>query len=88
VALSDVLDVAGAEDARRAVARMGGLASQADLARRWGTSRQRVNQLTREPGFPAPGGEVNGQAVWFAAQADHWREYRDLFIAEAALAVT
>jgi hypothetical protein len=64
---------------------MDGLASQADLARRWGITRQRVNQLTREPGFPAPGGEVNGQPVWFGAAADQWRDYRELLLAEAAV---
>jgi predicted DNA-binding transcriptional regulator AlpA len=62
-----------------------GVASQADLARRWGLSRQRVHQLVREPAFPAPAGRVSGQPVWFAAEADEWREYRELFLAEAAL---
>lgn len=85
MALADALEVAGAEDARRTVARMGGLASQADLARRWGLTRQRVHQMIREPGFPAPGGQVNGQPVWFAAVADQWWEYRELYRTGAAL---
>jgi predicted DNA-binding transcriptional regulator AlpA len=83
--LADALRPAEAEEARAAVTAVDGIASQADLARRWGYTRQRVHQMIREPAFPKPAGYVNGQAVWFAAEADRWLEHRELFIAEAAL---
>jgi hypothetical protein len=41
--------------------------------------------MVREPGFPQPAGHVNGQAVWFASDADRWLDHRELFFAEAAL---
>lgn len=61
-------------DAHVAVMAWDGLASPTDLARRWGVSRQRGWQLTREPGFPAPIGRVNGHSVYLVAEADEWRE--------------
>jgi len=72
-------------EAQDRINRLGGLASQADMARRWGISRQRVHQLVGGLRFPAVVGYVNGQAVWFAGAADQWREYRELCRAEAAL---
>ena len=55
------------------LAAAGGLASQADLARRWGIRRQRVNELVWESGFPAPVGQVNGHPVWLMREAsDAW----------------
>jgi prophage regulatory protein len=62
---------------------VGGLASQADLARRWGVSRQRVHLLTRDPGFPGPAARVSGRSVWIAAGADLWLEHRRRSLAEA-----
>ena len=51
----------------------GGLASQADLARRWGLPRQRVHELVRTPDFPRPVGRVNGHPVWLMREAsDAW----------------
>jgi hypothetical protein len=53
--------------------RAGGLASQADLARRWGVRRQRVNEFVHSQSFPSPVGEVNGQPVWLMREAsDAW----------------
>lgn len=52
------------------------IASAADLARRWGVSRQRVSRLIREDGFPAPVAEVSGHPVWATREADEWREKR------------
>lgn len=50
-----------------------GVASQADLARRWGISRQRVHVLSRTaPGFPEPVAVVNGAPVWVIAECDEW----------------
>jgi hypothetical protein len=83
--LAEVLFDPRMPEVQDGIKRLGGLASQADLARRWGISRQRVHQLTRETGFPSPAGEVNGQPVWFVAAADQWRKYRELYLAEAAL---
>jgi hypothetical protein len=46
---------------REALQGFGGLASQADLGRRWGISRQRVHQLTREVDFPKPVATISGR---------------------------
>lgn len=73
------------EQARAGIQISGGLASQADLARRWGMSRQRVGILVRQPGFPQPAAAVNGQPVWLADEAAIWRQHRELIAAGAAL---
>jgi predicted DNA-binding transcriptional regulator AlpA len=75
------------DDARVALATWDGLGSQADLAARWGVTRQRVWQLVREAGFPAPVGRVNGQAVWLVGEADDWRKDRTSHRTEAPTAV-
>jgi hypothetical protein len=63
---------------------VGGLASQADLGRRWGTSRQRVHQLKGEVDFPEPVATVSGRPVWIAAEADVWfRQREELRAAQA-----
>jgi predicted DNA-binding transcriptional regulator AlpA len=64
------------QDARQALSEIGELASQADLARRWGLTRQRVHQLVREPAFPSPVARVSGQSVWLAHEADYWLRLR------------
>src|SRR3954452_8992321 len=61
---------------RQVLEGVGGLASQADLARRWATSRQRVHQLTQEPDFPEPVAAVSQRRIWIAAEADAWFEHR------------
>lgn len=60
-----------------------GIASQADLARRWGVTRQRVWQHSREPGFPRPVAVVNGKPVFVIAEADAWRRDRTMILARA-----
>lgn len=69
---------------RDALAAAGGLASQADLARRWSVSRQWVHHLTREAGFPEPAAVVSGRPVWCAVEADDFLQHRDLHRARAA----
>lgn len=60
-------------DASHNIVRDLGIASQADLARRWEISRQRVHVLSRTaPGFPEPVGVVNGAPVWVVAECDEW----------------
>jgi hypothetical protein len=60
-------------DAHEVLEAAGGLASQADLARRWGIARQRVHEVVRAPEFPTPVGQVNGHPVWLAREAsDAW----------------
>lgn len=60
-----------------------GIASQADLARRWSVSRQRVWQMTREPRFPAPVALVSGRPVFVIAEADEWKRDRTMIMARA-----
>lgn len=62
--------------AREAIEQAGGLASQADLAQQLGVSRQRVGQLTRQPGFPAPVGTVHGGSVWLVNDVREWQRRR------------
>ena len=69
---------------RRAVVSVGGLVSQADLARRWKLSKPRIHQLVQHETFPEPATMVNGQPVWFAQHADLWLEHRELLQARAA----
>jgi hypothetical protein len=65
-----------AEDAdrlRNEVAAAGGLASQADLARRWGVARQRVHEMVRDGLLPTPIARVGGRPVWLMREAsDAW----------------
>jgi hypothetical protein len=53
--------------------------SQADLARRWGVTRQRVHALTKRPGFPKACMVVNGAPAYKIKECDKWhRENVDL----------
>jgi predicted DNA-binding transcriptional regulator AlpA len=53
------------------------LATQSDLARRWGISRQRVNQLMQKEGFPEPEQTLgSGQQLFDLEKADTWRKER------------
>src|SRR4051794_20277117 len=54
-------------EARDALHAAQGIASQADLARRWGLTRSRAWQLVRDPGFPDPAAQVNGCDLWLVA---------------------
>jgi hypothetical protein len=65
------------EHARRAeVPTMPELMSAADIAEELGITRQRVHQLRKHAGFPAPLAELRGGAVWDAAAVqkfvDEW----------------
>ena len=50
----------------------------ADLATRWGYTRQGVHQLAGRPGFPAPVGAVNGGRirVWLLADVEAFERGR------------
>jgi predicted DNA-binding transcriptional regulator AlpA len=60
---------------RELVAHHGGLVNQADLARTWDLSRQRVNQLVADPTFPDPVARVGGKAqeLWARDEVDAWK---------------
>lgn len=48
------------------------LVTQADIARRVGTSRQRVNQLADRDDFPAAVGRVGNYRVWRWTDVQQW----------------
>ena len=54
------------------------LLGAADLAARWGYTRQGVHQLAARPGFPAPVGAVNGGRirVWLLADIEAFEQSR------------
>jgi hypothetical protein len=60
-------------DVRSAVIAVGGLCSIADLARRWGVSRQAAAQTVRKPGFPEPILSEGNIELWPADEADDFR---------------
>jgi hypothetical protein len=60
-------------DIRRQLAAHGGLHSIADLARRWGVSKQRARELTMHPDFPKPILTAGGDRLWLASEADQFR---------------
>jgi len=43
-----------------------------DVARRLGVSKQRLQQLRGNPGFPQPIGRVGNYPVWRAREVDAW----------------
>ena len=43
-----------------------------DIARRLGLSRQRINQLQSQPGFPKPIGRLANSNVWRWQQIERW----------------
>jgi predicted DNA-binding transcriptional regulator AlpA len=51
----------------------GGLASAADLARRWGIARSTVSELTSRPDFPPHVKTTSGKRLWPVAEADAYR---------------
>lgn len=54
------------------------LLGTADLAARWGYTRQGVHQLAARPGFPAPVAAVNGGRirVWLLANIEAFEQGR------------
>jgi hypothetical protein len=66
------------EQARELLAASGGLATSAELARRWGLCRQRVSQLAAEPSFPEPVVTVGRHSLWLVTEADTWQHDREM----------
>lgn len=60
-------------DLRRAIEEAGGLHTVADIARRWGVSKARVNELAQRPDFPAPLFRMGRSAVYVGNEVDAWR---------------
>lgn len=62
------------DNLRQAIADSGGLVAQADLARRYGTSRSAVHQwVHRTTSFPKAVNVVGSRTeVWFAHEVDDW----------------
>jgi predicted DNA-binding transcriptional regulator AlpA len=56
------------------LAATGGLIDRAEIARRYGLSRGRVHQLTRQRHFPRPvqGADTN-HPLWLAIDIEHYR---------------
>jgi hypothetical protein len=50
------------------------LLSAGDIARLLHVGRQRVDQLSRVPGFPEPVGRLASGRVWLAADVELWRQ--------------
>jgi predicted DNA-binding transcriptional regulator AlpA len=56
------------------LAATGGLIDRAEIARRYGLSRGRVHQLTRQRHFPRPvQGEGTSHPMWLAIDVEHYR---------------
>lgn len=63
------------KELRHSISSYGGLANQADLARRWSISRPRMCELVRKPDFPEPVAVVSGgkSPLWAINEAEEWR---------------
>lgn len=48
------------------------LVGVAEIAAMLGVTRQRVNQLVREEGFPAPAAELSAGRIWNRAEIEQW----------------
>lgn len=59
---------------RAAIEQVGGIASAADLARRWGISRGAVSELARREDFPVPLPHTGAHRMWAVSEADAWWE--------------
>lgn len=57
----------------RVIEEAGGLHTVADLAHRWGVTRARAHEITRQPGFPEPLIYVGKSALYLGDEADAWR---------------
>jgi hypothetical protein len=57
---------------RSAIEQVGGIASAADLARRWGISRGAVSELARREDFPVPLPHTGAHRMWAIVEADAW----------------
>jgi len=63
------------KELRHSINSFGGLANQADLARRWSISRPRMCELVRKPDFPTPVTTISGgkSPLWAISEAEEWR---------------
>jgi predicted DNA-binding transcriptional regulator AlpA len=43
-----------------------------EIAKRLGVSRQRFQQIVRNPTFPLPFQELRGMKVWLASEVEAW----------------
>lgn len=50
------------------------LVSTAEIARMLGLSRQRVQQLTKTPGFPPPAATLHMGSVWYTTDVAAWAD--------------
>jgi predicted DNA-binding transcriptional regulator AlpA len=57
---------------RAAIEQAGGIASAADLARRWGITRGAVSELARREDFPVPLPHTGAHRMWAVSEADAW----------------
>ncbi len=57
---------------RAAIEQVGGIASAADLARRWGISRGAMSELARREDFPVPLPHTGAHRMWAVSEADAW----------------
>ncbi len=48
------------------------LVGVAEIAEMLGVTRQRVHQLAKTPGFPAPLAELSAGAIWDRADVERW----------------
>lgn len=65
------------QEARRAVARAGGMVTLTDMAGRWGLHRSRLHQLAeRDASFPAPMYEGRKIKLYLADELQDWHEAR------------
>lgn len=62
------------DDLRRLIDKAGGLHTEADLARRWGVSRQRIRELTEMDDFPQPVLVIGRSKLYAGYECDTWRE--------------
>jgi hypothetical protein len=62
------------DELRRLIQDAGGLVTQAEMAKRWNISRQRIQELVAMPGFPKPvnPGDRYKLYAWFEVEA--WRK--------------
>jgi predicted DNA-binding transcriptional regulator AlpA len=54
--------------------------SPGEIADMLGVSRQRVDQLTRQPGFPKPVYEGQGGRIWRTKAVERWQANRQTII--------
>ncbi len=62
------------DELQRIIAEVGGLHTAADLARRWGVSRQAIDHMiAHHPDFPSPVLHIGRSAVYAGNDCAQWR---------------